>query len=52
MRRSSQTTGSLTASWMMVTAIAIPLHAHRLGLDSNRLGDVSGWRPPTRDGED
>jgi hypothetical protein len=52
MRRSSQTTGSLTASWMMVTAIAIPLHAHRLGIDSNRLGDVSGWRPPSGDGEE
>jgi hypothetical protein len=29
----------------MVTAIAIPLHAHRLGIGSNRLGDVSDWRP-------
>jgi hypothetical protein len=51
MRRSSQTTGSLTASWMMVTALAVPLHAHRLGIDSNRLGDVSGWRPPSDGGE-
>jgi hypothetical protein len=46
MRRSSHTTGSLTASWMMVSGIAILLHAHRLGIDANRLGDVSGWRVP------
>jgi hypothetical protein len=37
---------------MMVTAIAISLHVHRLGIDSNRLGDVSGWHPPTGDGEE
>jgi hypothetical protein len=36
MRRNSEMTASLTASWMMVTAIAIALHAHRLGIDSNR----------------
>lgn len=51
LRRDSQTTGSLSASWIMFTAIAVPLHAHRPGIDLNRLGDVSGWCPPAGKGK-
>jgi hypothetical protein len=46
LRRDSQTTASLVGSWMIITGLAVLLHTHRLGIDTKRLGDVSGWRPP------
>ena len=47
MRADGETTGQIAASWIMVTALALALHTHRLGLDADRLGDTSAWVPPS-----
>jgi len=47
MRAAGETTGQIAASWIMVTALALALHTHRLGLDADRLGDTSAWVPPS-----
>jgi hypothetical protein len=47
MRARGEVTGQIVASWTMVTAVAVALHTHRLGLDADRLGDTSGWVPPS-----
>lgn len=47
MRAKSAVTGAIGGAWTMVAGLALLLHAHRLGIDTERLGDFSGWKPPT-----
>jgi hypothetical protein len=46
MRARGEITGRIAASWMMVAGLAVILNARRLGIDTNKLGDISGWEPP------
>jgi hypothetical protein len=39
-------TGGLASAWMIVALLALLLYVRGRGIDSERLGDVSGWRPP------
>jgi hypothetical protein len=49
LRASGEITAGLAASWIMVSLLAVFLHTRRLGIDTNRLGDVSAWKPPEAD---
>jgi hypothetical protein len=46
LRSRGEMTGSLASGWLMVTVLALLLYVHSRGIDPDRLGDVSGWRPP------
>jgi hypothetical protein len=47
MRDRSELTGRIVASWTMAAGLAVILNARRLGIDTNKLGDISGWAPPS-----
>ncbi len=46
MRAKSAVTAAIVGAWTMVAGLGLLLHARRLGIATERLGDFSGWKPP------
>jgi hypothetical protein len=47
MNERSELLAAIAMSWVMIAAVAVPLHAHRLGIDSSRLAQMpEPWSGP------